>query len=907
VRRPALLGPPLLAGAIAALLLAWPAVRLPGHRGAARVTEGFRPGLWDARFRVARGPAALDLPAVPVRATLVLSGPAEVTVRAGGTTTSYEVDSTPTPVELLLPGGGRAELSAVGPLRLHEVVLRRTGATPWGPLAAVLAAALGAALLVQRRPHLSVAAVAILAVAAAAAVALRGQFGAVVAFGLLDRAGPAMALLALATAFLLPIALPRSAAAPAGATRLALAFAATTLVSALLQVTTLPQPLLIGDPAAYFDIGGRFASALRAARGIDGLADAVQTLRPYGGLWATGLVYGLLRLAHDDLQTIYAAHAVSLAGAVFFLTRAAARIGGPRLAALTGALALLYPSWAVICGIVQPEPVILLLWTAALDRWLAGAGLRSTAVAGLLFALGLALHPQGMWFLLIALVIALAPFARALARPTARLRVGALAIGLLPVAAFTAAGEAYARPVAEVLDERYGFWAYSARYPLGFWLFIETDGWQGPLRLDETEYATGFRQAERDGRLHSAVDRWRYTIGFVASHARASLRTVLRNLDRLWRMPDNPFRRAWLLPYGAQLRLHRALVVLFLLAVPLAFARGAPPLLLPFAVLSSTYPLYHIFNKYAVPATPFVLLGAALALERLWADRRRALAALLAVAALAAFVRPAALALRGAPPGLARGLLDGAHALALAAAFVVVARAWALGRAARARTLVAAVVLLLPWLATAVGPGWRRFAVPLDQEARHEIASPALSELSASDAYLMLDLQVDDGDPHRLRLDFDGGFSLGGEALEPTMPPFGLATVRGGRDARTFPQWWRARWRPEMAPGGRFGLSVHGSEHERLGGDVGVPDRDGVYEGISLGEWPHLSVYRLMHDGEYRLAVRQRLEPAVRGSVAGGRVVPGLLGIRIAVIEPGDEPANVESAARARWRPVRVW
>jgi hypothetical protein len=892
---------PLAAGAAATVLLAWPAVRLPGHRGAARVSEGFRPGLWDARFRVARGPAALDLPREPLYATLVLSGPADLTVRAGGATSTHEIERAPTPVDVLLPEGGRAELIPAGTLRLHEIVVRRTGALPWSRLAAVVAASLLAAFVIYRRPRGAFAAAGTAAVIVVAAAALRGQLGAVALLGLLDRAGPAFALLALASAFLMPAALPRSPSPAPPAGRLPLAFASLTLLSALLQVTLRSQPLLIGDPAAYFDIGGRFASALRGARGLDGVADGVQVLRPYGGLWATGLVYGLLRLLHDGVMTLYAAHAAALAGAVFFLTRAAARIGGTRLAALTGALALVYPSWAVICGIVQPEPVILLLWTAALDRWLAG-GLRSNAVAGLLFALGLALHPQGMWFLLIALAIALVPFARALSRQ----RAGAFAIGLLPVAVLTAAGEIYARPVAEVLEERYGFWAYTARYPLGFWLFLETDGWQGPLRLDETLYAAGFRQTEREGRMESALDRWRYTAGFVAEHAAASARTVLRNLDRLWRMADNPFRRTWLLPYPAQLRLHRAIVVLFLLAVPVAFARGAAVLLLPFAMLSMTYPLYHIFNKYAVPATPFLLLGAALALERLGRDRWPVLLAALAAAAAGAFVRPAALALHGVPPSVARWLLDGLHLIALAVAFALVARAWAASRAQRVATVIAAFALLLPWLAAASSPEWRRFTVALDREARHEIASPTLAELADTKSYLMLDLQIDDGDPRRLRLDFDGGFSLGGEALEPTMPPFGLAAARGGRDPRAFPQWWRARWRPEMAPGGHLALRLRGSEHERLGGDVAVPDREGAYEGISLGEWPHLSVYRLMHDGEYRLAVRQRLEPAPRTSRVDGRVVPGLLGVRVAVIEAEEAP-SAESAARARWRPVRVW
>jgi hypothetical protein len=890
-----------VAGVAAAVLLAWPAVRMPGHRGAARVTEGFRAGLWDARFRVARGPAALELPREPLFATLVLSGPADLTVRAGGTESAYEIDRAPTPVDVLLPEGGRAELIPAGTVRLHEIVVRRTGGPPWARVMAVLAAGLAAAFAAYRRPRPAVAAAGALAVIAVAAIAVHGRLGAVVFLVLLDRAAPALALLALASPFLLPAVLPRSPSLEAPATRLPLVFAAAALLSALLQVTTRPQPLLIGDPAAYFDIGGRFASALRGAGGLDGIADGVQALRPYGGLWATGVLYGLLRLLHDGAMALYLAHAAALAGSVFFLTRAAARIGGVRLAALTGCLALLYPSWAVICGIVQPEPVILLLWTAALDRWLAG-GLRSGALAGVLFGLGLALHPQGMWFLLIALAIALAPFARALSR----LRAGAFALGLLPVAVLTAAGEAYARPVTAVLEERYGFWAYSARYPLGFWLFLETDGWQGPLRLDETQYAQGFREAERAGRIRSPLDRWRYTVAFVAEHAAASTRTALRNVHRLWRMADNPFRRTWLLPYEIQVGLHRAAFVLFLLAVPLAFARGAAVLLLPFAMLSMTYPLYHIFNKYAVPATPFLLLGAALALERLWADRRPALPAALAVAGLAC-VPPAALALRGVPPNAARLVIGGACVAALAAAFALAARSWAASPMARATTAVAGLALLLPWLAAAASPQWRRFAAGLDREARQEIAAAPLAALPATGSYLMLDLRIDDGDPRRLRLDFDGGLSLGGEALEPTMPPFGLATVRGGRDPRAFAQWWRVRWRPEMAPGGRLGLRLRGTERERLGGDVGVPDGEGVYEGVSLGEWPHLSVYRLMHDGEYRLPVRQRLEPAARAGRIDGRAVPGLLGVRVVVVEGDEQPPTAESAARARWRPVRVW
>ena len=152
--------------------------------------------MWDARFRVARGAAALELPAEPVLATLLLSGPAELTVRAGGATTTHEVAASPTPIDVPLPEGGRAELSAAGPVRLHEVVLRRTGGVPWARLGLVLAVAIGAALLVHRRPRPPAVAGVTLAVIAVAGLALRGRLGGVVALGLLDRAGPAISAVA---------------------------------------------------------------------------------------------------------------------------------------------------------------------------------------------------------------------------------------------------------------------------------------------------------------------------------------------------------------------------------------------------------------------------------------------------------------------------------------------------------------------------------------------------------------------------------------------------------------------------------------------------------------------------------------------------------------------------------------
>jgi hypothetical protein len=118
----------------------------------------------------------------------------------------------------------------------------------------------------------------------------------------------------------------------------------------------LPQPLVIGDPAAYLDIGRRFAAALAELRGPRGVADLLQTLRPYGGLGATGLLYGLLLLIHDSLRTIYVAHALAMAGAVTFLVRrprGSAGAGSRRSPACSRCSIPRFPSSAGSCS---PSP-----------------------------------------------------------------------------------------------------------------------------------------------------------------------------------------------------------------------------------------------------------------------------------------------------------------------------------------------------------------------------------------------------------------------------------------------------------------------------------------------------------------------------------------------------------------------
>src|SRR5439155_18516425 len=289
--------PALLAGAAASALLLAPSLRIPGHRGGSRIASGFVPGRWDARFVVARGPAAITVPREPVRATLRLSGPATLTVRTPEGQRTVALRDEPAAVEVSLSPGGRAELVADGALRLHEVVLARRGPVPWARVALIVLAAVAAAAIGVRVSGAWGLAASIGLVSLVAALMIRGRLGGLALAVGFDRTAPALILLALAALFFLPWLLPRSRIpARSWEDRWPVAFGLLALVSCLALVLLRTQPLVIGDPAAYHDIGRRFAEAMGGVRGLSDVGDAAHTLRPYGGLAAIGLLYGVLLL-----------------------------------------------------------------------------------------------------------------------------------------------------------------------------------------------------------------------------------------------------------------------------------------------------------------------------------------------------------------------------------------------------------------------------------------------------------------------------------------------------------------------------------------------------------------------------------------------------------------------------------
>ncbi|MBN2370868.1 MAG: hypothetical protein JXO72_10290 [Vicinamibacteria bacterium] len=894
--------PALLAGLISVYCILAPGVDILPYRGGERFVEVFHHGRWDALHLVARQPARVCVPVAPARLTLVLSGPAQVVIQVAGIEHRMTLDGTPLSCPMVIDQLGCMSIEADRAVRLHHMRIERFAAPSWMRLIAILLA-LAASCFVSYRTSGLHAWIPSLVVSAGALLTTGSGFSGIVLSSWIARLTPAALVLLLAASFLVVMRLPSNRARASAMarpsaraeTRLAMSFGGLALVSCLAQVLLLDQPLIESDPWAYWDIGGRFREALSAVRGPDSLADALLTIRPLLVMPFTGLLYAAMRAIADHPTTVYCLHSVAMAAAVGLLARTAGRIGGSRLALIVGALAVLYPTFPIICGIVQPEPLILLCWTFALDRLLVAReqlDIRAFGLAGMAFGGGLALHPQGLWFLLLASLVAIAPFGRRLFSARNRTALGAFALGVMPLTLVTAAGETYARPTTHVLAERYGFWAYKAPCPLGFWIFIDDDGWQGTVRLNETRYG-------RDLPASGAVARLTYTSRFVVENAVLSLRTVLRNLHRLFHQPDNPFHRKWILPYSWQVHWHRALAALFLLAAPVVLAFRLKPILLPYAALSMTYPFYHVFNKYAVPATPFMLLGAGLAVLELSRNRSPSMIGCLLAAAIGAFFSPADLALRGMPPDPARWLLASLHWGGLAGAFCIGFHVWARDETARVATGIAATALLVPSFAAAWGdPSWRAFDLPLDRPAEHEVVvgEEGQRKLSAArEAYLVLDLVVPSGDPERLRIEFESGLAVGGCELLPTMPAFPLASTRGHRDPRAFRQWWRTPWRPEMATSGRVSLRIVGSADDRIGGDLATPDANSVYHGLSLGEWPYLSVYRLMHDGEYRIPVRRALAGSGYSSRWNGEPLPGTLRVRLLILDEDTGGAEWET------------
>jgi len=866
-----------------------PRMTAPANYGAHGITTGFGRGRLDLRGIVSEGSgSSIDLPDEPLGLMVRLSGDGPIHLQGKGVDQTVVGSDTPTDVHLDLPEGGRLSIESAARIRLHELAIER-GRVHVGEVLGLIFVGLVAVALATRGPGLAfVAGLSALLIAYALGQGTLSDTFARIALAQLT---PAFVILALIVPLILAVRQARFFS-PSRWSRLGLLGFAASLALTLVQLMMFEQPLPMGDPAAYLEMGGKFANALSRLGSPLNLGPILSDLQPYLALPATGLLYGALRFL-GGLGVIYAAQALAMAVAVFTLVSICETEISPRAARIALVITLLHPSFSILPGIVQPEPFILAAWTLAARvtlRALRDEGdPREFLGAGILLGVGLALHPQGLSFLLLALGLCLLPWTSSLKRRPAGVLGAALGAAsvLLPVAA----AERFSKPLAYVLDKQYGFFAYTSPHPLGFWLYLDSDGWQGPLRIEDTTYQSELIALKDEGATSSTfID----VALFVSRHPGASAQTVLTNLHRLWHQPDNPFAVSFVLPYALQPPLQRGLVVLFVLSLPLLLGGRLAVLALPFAMLSMTYPAYHVFNKYATPALPFLVIGASCAIERWMGERKRArlMSAGLVLAAFGALL-PATLAAQLGVPGDAFMIVArGALWIGLAAALLGAVRDW--GSDPRSRFLAAAIgalVLLGSSFAAARTDTTRgAWSTSLDQpfEVTCRIGPSARALPTDGASWLFIDVQSAEGRAPRVELN--------GRVLEtpvPTMPLFGLASVRGRRDPTSFRQMWRVRVDDALLSD-ELRIRVTGDLNSRIFGDI----RAGASgPRLSLGNWPYLSVYRLMHEGQYRLPTMKAPPQACASPQLSGR--PGIALVRIPAGEEGQ--IALKSAKPLTW------
>jgi hypothetical protein len=364
---------------------------------------------------VARGPAAIRLPPEDARASLLLSGPARVLLREPGGERTLLLGPQPERIEVAQRAGEVVQLDADAAIRLHEVRLERAGPPRYARVAALLVVALACLAFALRKPGAKTALAGGVIALAAAFAALNGTLAGLFALVALQRL-PARCAAARAGG----VAARAAVVAEAGAGRdradwrVPAGFGALLLASCALQLALYEQPVVAGDPAAYYEIGGRFRDALLGLRAPDDVADAVQTLRPYGDSRCWGSCMDCCgRCATSPRRCISSTRSRSPAAASSGARGAASGRAAPRLGDgaagtvvrdLPGARGN-HPARAAAAARVD----VRLRLAASRVR---GAGPPARGLGRARVRDRARAPPTGIWFLLAAFALSLLPFAR---------------------------------------------------------------------------------------------------------------------------------------------------------------------------------------------------------------------------------------------------------------------------------------------------------------------------------------------------------------------------------------------------------------------------------------------------------------------------------------------------------------
>jgi 4-amino-4-deoxy-L-arabinose transferase-like glycosyltransferase len=634
-----------------------------------------------------------------------------------------------------------------------------------------------------------------------------------------------------------------------------------------------PQPILFGDPGAYYVVGQRFQQAVaRMAEGED-LVSVFESIRGLLYFAGVGSLYALIdALRPKDIEQFR----VVLAGfnsaamlGVFLLGRRLAGAWAGGLIAV--AMASIYPPFSVQTGRIFPDPITgcAFVWSAFFyARGVQDRRPASMIASGLALGTGLLVRSQLIQYVCLLLVFALAASAPWWWRSHRKLALS-LALGFLPAAfLWLAIVRAVAGDLRQI--EAFGNFTFKQRYPYGFWQFLDTDGFMGPYRLGQEPYYQALEAAasRRPELLTSYPRQLAFTLGYVASRGSESLLLFLDNVYRLYDRPANDYKWDYPFAYSRQVFYQRAILLLAVAGMAVVVA-GNSALAGVFFIpgsLALLHGLSYPWPRFNQPAMPILIAGAGAFV--FWAIKKlrfRGAVAALALFLLGLAILLASWATRMTLPELARGLRVLGIVCEIGALFAYAA--FASGN----RRTIASLGLGLVALVGLTGAHevrrrtWHETELRLGEgvsEIQQEIAlsSDGLARLRrASEVFLVFDLHIPEGNPRGLAVIVNGReFAL--EDWIPTMPRFGESTAAGGRDRRGFRQWWAIRLPPEV-----LAASVHIALRSTRRAPVIVygdrfREQKSRYEGPSFGEWPHLAAVKLEYDGDYRLSVRRPLE-----------------------------------------------
>ncbi|HEY7700120.1 MAG TPA: glycosyltransferase family 39 protein, partial [Vicinamibacteria bacterium] len=178
-------------------------------------------------------------------------------------------------------------------------------------------------------------------------------------------------------------------------------------------LSSYPQPILFGDPGAYYVVGQKFqqaAARIGEGESLASVFDSVRGLLYFAGVGSLYAAIDALRPKDIDHFRIVLAgfNTLGMLGSFLLGRRLAGGYAGGLLAL---AMAALYPTFSVQTGRIFPDPVTgcAFVWSSYL--YLRGVQDRSTSsmvASGLLLGTGLLIRTQLIQYVSALLVLALA-------------------------------------------------------------------------------------------------------------------------------------------------------------------------------------------------------------------------------------------------------------------------------------------------------------------------------------------------------------------------------------------------------------------------------------------------------------------------------------------------------------------